>query len=34
MQKEKMFNRPKPRGFEHVFRIIDGQIFEERPMAE
>ncbi|MHC4195227.1 MAG: hypothetical protein ACYSQZ_04690, partial [Planctomycetota bacterium] len=33
-QKEEMFNRPKPRGFEHVFRIIDGQIFEEGPGAE
>jgi hypothetical protein len=34
MQKEKLFNRPEPRGFEHVFRIIDGQIFEKRLVAE
>lgn len=34
MQKEEMFKRPEPRGFEHVFRVINGRIFEEGPAGE
>lgn len=28
-QRERMFTRPEPRGFEHVFRFIDGRMVEQ-----
>jgi len=28
-QRRRMFTRPRPRGFEHVYRIVDGEVIEQ-----